>query len=598
MKRTRAAVIGLLFGLALLPSQAPAAAPDLKMAPAGATPSLPRVLSDADADLYNRIFMAQIDGKWKQADRLIAKLSDRRLLGHVQFQRYMHPTAYRTRYPELHHWLLAYADHPGASRIYKLAKRRHLKNWKRPTAPKRPQISQQARQLKIVERSTDNRRPPQASARKVRLPRWLRVNIHQYLKRGRPDLADRYIHQKKVRRAIGTRRQDQARIVVASGYLRAGKNAEALNLAAKAAKRSPNRVPSADRIAGLAAWRAGLGDRAVAHFGQLARSESAGARDRAAGAYWAARTLLRSGDAGQVRRYLKLAAQYPRTLHGLLACRQLAMTPALQWQTPALDDGHLAALMTVPAVQRAVALSQAGRPHLADAEIGYLRRYAPPGVRQALFGLAVRLPAPAVALRMAKTTLNDGGPYYDVALYPLFGPADTEKLGLDRALIHAFVRQESRFNARARSRVGARGLMQLLPSTASFVGDDRSLKWSKRANLYDPAVNLELGDKYLAHLLTIEPINGDLIRLVAAYNGGPGNLRKWLRRMGQQTDPLFFLETIPSRETRYFTEQVLTNLWIYRLRLGQPHPSLDDLAAGRWPRYESTGGRVRPVARN
>ena len=116
--------------------------------------------------------------------------------------------------------------------------------------------------------------------------------------------------------------------------------------------------------------------------------------------------------------------------------------------------------------------------------------------------------------------------------------------------------------------------------------------------IYDPAVNLSLGDKYLAHLLTLEPINGDLIRLVAAYNGGPGNLRKWLRRMGRQSDPLLFLETIPSRETRFFTEQVMTNLWIYRLRLGQPQPSLDDLAAGRWPHYEPVGGSARPVSRN
>jgi soluble lytic murein transglycosylase-like protein len=596
MRRAIQLGIGLLFGIASISLQVSAATPTPEAASATDTPPLPRVLSDTDADLYNRIFLAQIDGKWKQADRLSAKLSDRRLLGHVRHQRYMHPTAYRSRYPELHHWLLAYADHPGAERIYKLAKQRHLKNWKRPTAPKRPVISKQARRMQ--DRAAVDRKKPSPGARKIRLPRWLRVNIHSYLRRGRPDLADKYIHSKKVRRAIGTRRLDRARSLVATGYLRAGKDQKALDLATMAAKRSRDRVPSADRIAGLAAWRAGLGDRATHHFSQLARSETAGGRNRAAGAYWAARTLLRGGDAQQVRQFLELAAAHPRTLHGLLACRQLAMTPDLQWQTPVLDDEQLAALMTLPAVQRAVALSEAGRPHLADAELGYLRRHAPPGVRRALFGLAVRLPAPAVALRIAQTTLSNGGPYYDVGLYPLLSLADTEKLGLDRALIHAFVRQESHFNARARSRVGARGLMQILPSTASFVGADRSLKWSKRANLYDPAVNLDLGDKYLAHLLTIDPINGDLIRLVAAYNGGPGNLRKWLRRMGQQTDPLFFLETIPSRETRFFTERVLTNLWIYRLRLGQPQPSLDDLAAGRWPRYESAGGRTRPVAQN
>ena len=72
-----------------------------------------------------------------------------------------------------------------------------------------------------------------------------------------------------------------------------------------------------------------------------------------------------------------------------------------------------------------------------------------------------------------------------------------------------------------------------------------------------------------------------------AYNGGPGNLNKWRRKSDYQGDPLLFIESIPSRETRAFVERVLTNLWIYRFRLGQPAPSLDAIAAGAWPRYQA-----------
>src|SRR3546814_8024996 len=84
-----------------------------------------------------------------------------------------------------------------------------------------------------------------------------------------------------------------------------------------------------------------------------------------------------------------------------------------------------------------------------------------------------------------------------------------------------------------------------------------------------------------------ERVQGDLFRLTTAYNGGPGNLGKWERAIQADGDPLLFIEALPSKETRLFIERVLTNLWIYRHRLGQPAPSLDQLAAGDWPRYQA-----------
>ena len=75
--------------------------------------------------------------------------------------------------------------------------------------------------------------------------------------------------------------------------------------------------------------------------------------------------------------------------------------------------------------------------------------------------------------------------------------------------------------------------------------------------------------------------------MAAAWNGGPGNLNKWLSNTDHMDDPLFFIESIPSLETRIFIEKVLANLWIYRDRLGQPTPSLDAIAAGQWPIYKS-----------
>ena len=84
--------------------------------------------------------------------------------------------------------------------------------------------------------------------------------------------------------------------------------------------------------------------------------------------------------------------------------------------------------------------------------------------------------------------------------------------------------------------------------------------------------------------------------MAAAWNGGPGNLNKWRKATEYMNDPLFFIESIPVRETRNFIEHVLSNLWIYRNRLGQKIPSLDAVAAGEWPQYKPQGQDRQEIA--
>jgi soluble lytic murein transglycosylase-like protein len=73
----------------------------------------------------------------------------------------------------------------------------------------------------------------------------------------------------------------------------------------------------------------------------------------------------------------------------------------------------------------------------------------------------------------------------------------------------------------------------------------------------------------------------------AAYNAGEGNLSKWQPLRDGDADPLLFIETIPLAETRDYIKRVMTNLWMYRLRLGEPTTGLDEAAAGEWPTYEA-----------
>jgi len=155
------------------------------------------------------------------------------------------------------------------------------------------------------------------------------------------------------------------------------------------------------------------------------------------------------------------------------------------------------------------------------------------------------------------------------------------------------MRQESAFKTKAKSRDGARGLMQLMPRTASFIARDRSLRGRNRGALFTPELNLDLGQRYLKHLMETEGVEENLVMLAAAYNGGPGNLRKWLRRMKRTDDPLLFVESLPSRETRKFIRRVLGNFWIYRDRLNRQSPSLDAVAVGQWPHYTTLDTEVR-----
>ena len=103
--------------------------------------------------------------------------------------------------------------------------------------------------------------------------------------------------------------------------------------------------------------------------------------------------------------------------------------------------------------------------------------------------------------------------------------------------------------------------------------------------LHDPAFSLELGQRYVHYLARHEAVAGDLIRLLAAYNAGPGNLARWLPASRHRDDPLLFIESIPVDETRGFVQRVLAYSWIYASRLGLPAPSLDAIAEGRFPRF-------------
>jgi soluble lytic murein transglycosylase len=550
-------------------------------------PQIPDVLSETDRERYRKIFAHQETGRWGRADKVVAKLEDKRLMGHVLYDRYMHPTKYRSKYVELSRWLKKYGDHPGAKRVYKLAVKRRPANYKHPKKPARVALPSYGDHY-----SGGKYKSPRKRGRKLRREvRSYKIKIRRNLRRGRPTRALQILDQKRVQKVLDRVEIDDQRARIAAGYFFANKDKKALELAAAAADRSRKHVKLADWTAGLAAWRLGQYELSAHHFEQIAVAPRMSDWYRSAGAFWSARAHLTARQPAEVNRMLDIAATYPRTFYGLVALRQLGQPAPLDWSEPPFEPSDLAKLMDTTAIKRVIALTEIDQDHRAERELRLLSGRNGTALDRSLLGLANHLNLPATQMRLGRQHIADGGPAYDRAIYPLPNWEPRGGFNLDRAVIYAFMRQESRFNSHAKSSAGARGVMQLMPRTASFIGHDRSLRWSNRAKLFIPEFNMHLGQKYLNHLRGFNKRHKDLFSLAVAYNGGPGNLRKWRRRIGENVDPLMFIESIPSRESRGYVERVLSNLWIYRMRLGQPTPSLDAVAAGDWPTYMAMDGK-------
>lgn len=544
------------------------------------------VLSDADVARYRDIFRYQKDGSWKRADALIKKLDNELLMGHVLYQRYMHPTAYRSKYKELKSWMAKYADHPDAGRVYALAQRRRPSNWKRPAPPQRLRDTGELQyrptfkpiHIPAKQLSTSNKRKARA----------IRAQIKRALRRGQTLAAKRLIQSPQAKKLLSAAQYDEARVTLAKGYFIDGRDEWALQWALPALKRSGKYLPVGHWTAGLLLWRAEKYAEAAKHFATAAENPGVSDWLGTSSAFWAARSYMVAGQPEQVIDYLERAAADPRTFYGLLSTRLLGRPLPFKWQAPDITPDIMTRLQQRPRGLRAMALVQIGDSGRAEDELRQLARGVDRDTLYGIHALASRGNMASLAVWLDTLLFPKGGGY-DGAAYPIPHYVPAAGFSVDRALVYALIRQESRFNPDAKSWAGARGLMQLMPRTASFVARSTGMKLKNRSKLYTPETNLELGQRYIEMLLNENEVSQNLFKLAVAWNGGPGNLRKWKRNTKYLDDPIFFIESIPSYETRTFVERVLTNFWIYRDQLGQDVPSLDAVARGEWPLYTAMG---------
>jgi len=146
-----------------------------------------------------------------------------------------------------------------------------------------------------------------------------------------------------------------------------------------------------------------------------------------------------------------------------------------------------------------------------------------------------------------------------------------KQTGIESSLIWSIIRQESVFNSRAISHRGARGLMQLMPTTADYIAKKSGLGKVDKQKLFLPPLNIQLGSLYLADLL--KRFDNQPALAIAAYNAGPTRVKRW-QKQTSISDMNIWVELIPFNETRRYVQQVMAFVTVYNWRLQQQSSGL------------------------
>lgn len=550
-------------------------------------------LSQADVDRYRSLFLLEGEGQPQRMEQLSGRLDSDLLLGHLRARKL--ESSNQVTPAQLAAWLDAYSDHYQAPEVA-LRLHRMLPDAELPgllmEGREDPAPDTLANASPLFPR-TFYRSDKTLSHSEYRRLQQLKREIRGNLRNTRLSATARLLGSQDVGRLFDRFEVNSARSDLAAAWLYYGDVKKASELASGVAAESGERLPISYWTAGLSAWQLGQFAEATDAFERFASSPELSPWNQAAGGFWAARGHLRQGHLVEARAWLTYATAFPRTFYGLLARHRLGLPPAVDTAVQPLECGQIAGLADSAGGMRAVALAQVGEVEAARRELLALTEWDRPDRALAMLRLAHEVGLHNFALELAERLrqsdpLNWRFDQLDPYLYPRTDFAPRDGFKLDRALLLAVTRQESAFDPRAGSEDGALGLMQLLPRTAAHLAPEYEFEGRDQSALYEPGLNMELGQKYLQQLMRSERFGGDLFHLAASYNAGPGNLGKWKRQLeGMDEDPLLFIETIPARETRLFIERVMANLWVYRAALGQQAPSLDDLAYNDWPRYRS-----------
>ncbi|PMR73866.1 transglycosylase SLT domain-containing protein [Billgrantia endophytica] len=276
-------------------------------------------------------------------------------------------------------------------------------------------------------------------------------------------------------------------------------------------------------------------------------------RDDSRWQYWMARAHEQLGDSDQAREAYARAAQ-GRNFFAFAAADRIGQPYALNLERSGFDESFREEIARWPAVQRTEALLRIGEDGLANSE--WLNAVATGTEREAR-ALADYAQRRGWHARLVQTTIT--GQMWD-ALDWRFPEAYREHFmrwgnntGVDPYLLMGIARRESAYNPVALSPAGARGLMQIMPGTATLLSRQLGISDPGPHGVLDPELNIRLGSTYIRDMTA--RYRGNRLAAAAAYNAGPGRVDRWLRDSPEEFD--LFVESIPFRETRDYVQAVL-----------------------------------------
>lgn len=331
---------------------------------------------------------------------------------------------------------------------------------------------------------------------------------------------------------------------------------------------SGDRRVDADFFAGwIALVRLNNPAQAAQHFEALRQSSTTPITQSRA-LYWLGRAADAQGDEAAADAYYQQAARYNWAFYGQLAAERANMRTLRLPPEPQPTEADRARFESYPLVQAIRIFAAAGETSLMRVFVMHLDDSLTNAEDYALLvDLTRGYGIQDLSMHVARTAAQRGFPLaergYPVTTVPSVPGAP------DPAFVHAIIRQESAFDPSVRSSADARGMMQLLPSTASGVARRLGVEWRGAGALYEADYNVQLGTFHLGELTS--DFGGSYLLATIGYNAGPARPPQWIPYCGDprgaSTDPIDFIECAPFTETRNYMMRVMENMQVYRARL-------------------------------
>ena len=301
--------------------------------------------------------------------------------------------------------------------------------------------------------------------------------------------------------------------------------------------------------------------------------------------YWKGRAFKALGRDGAASEQFKRIAGQPN-FYGVLAAEELGNRAQVPQQAEPASADEMRYVESQPGIRRALAFYRVDQQRDGVKEWSWALRGMSDRQLLAAAELAHRNQIIDRSISAADRTkaehnyqLRFPTPYADKIV------PHSDRQNLDKAWVYGLMRQESRFVTKARSNVGAAGLMQVMPATGKWVANKIGVKLGP-GDLHDPDTNVMLGTTYMR--LVLESLDNHPVLASAAYNAGPGRARKW--RDVKPLEGAIYAETIPFSETRDYVKKVMSNAVFYQTVMTGSSPSLKIMLGTIGPKSSPSGG--------